>query len=69
MVNMEGLPEEFRAISQPAAPAPQHTCCVTGLPARYRDPASGLPYATAEAFRVRLACLAWVSPDPGVSEP
>lgn len=25
---------------------------VTGLPARYRDPKSGLPYATKEAFQV-----------------
>lgn len=25
---------------------------VTGLPAKYRDPKSGLPYATKEAFKV-----------------
>lgn len=27
-------------------------CAVTGLPAKYRDPKSGLPYATKEAFKV-----------------
>lgn len=27
-------------------------CVVTGLPAKYRDPKSGLPYATKEAFKV-----------------
>ena len=28
----------------------QSTCVVTGLPARYRDPLTGIPYATTEAF-------------------
>ncbi|KAK4371355.1 hypothetical protein RND71_010830 [Anisodus tanguticus] len=27
-------------------------CAVTGLPARYRDPKTGLPYATKEAFKI-----------------
>lgn len=27
-------------------------CAVTGLPAKYRDPKTGLPYATKEAFRI-----------------
>ncbi|KAJ4829440.1 Swr1 complex complex subunit Swc2 [Turnera subulata] len=27
-------------------------CAVTGLPAKYRDPKTGLPYATKEAFKV-----------------
>ena len=26
-------------------------CPVTGLPAKYKDPVTGLPYATAQAFR------------------
>uniref|UniRef100_A0A914VZT8 Vacuolar protein sorting-associated protein 72 homolog n=1 Tax=Plectus sambesii TaxID=2011161 RepID=A0A914VZT8_9BILA len=26
-------------------------CCVTGQPAKYRDPVTGLPYATTEAFK------------------
>ncbi|KAL2343576.1 hypothetical protein Fmac_004861 [Flemingia macrophylla] len=30
----------------------QPVCAVTGLPARYRDPKTGLPYATKEAFKV-----------------
>lgn len=27
-------------------------CAVTGLPAKYRDPKTGLPYATKEAFKI-----------------
>ncbi|XP_042483142.1 SWR1 complex subunit 2 isoform X2 [Macadamia integrifolia] len=27
-------------------------CAVTGLPAKYRDPKTGLPYATREAFKI-----------------
>ncbi|XP_020222311.1 SWR1 complex subunit 2 [Cajanus cajan] len=30
----------------------QPVCPITGLPARYRDPKTGLPYATKEAFKV-----------------
>ncbi|GAA0161486.1 DNA-binding transcription factor [Lithospermum erythrorhizon] len=30
----------------------KETCAVTGLPARYRDPKTGLPYATLEAFKI-----------------
>lgn len=44
------LPPDLCARVAPPAPRPQ-TCVVTGQLARYRDPASGLPYATAEAFR------------------
>ena len=29
----------------------QSTCVVTGLPARYRDPETGIPYATVEAYQ------------------
>lgn len=37
---------------QVAPPKPQKAVCViTGLPAKYRDPLTGLPYATLEAFR------------------
>lgn len=28
----------------------QSTCVITGLPARYRDPRTGIPYATADAY-------------------
>ncbi|GJN12681.1 hypothetical protein PR202_ga30981 [Eleusine coracana subsp. coracana] len=35
------------------APYPEKPICVvTGLPAKYRDPKTGLPYATMEAFKV-----------------
>ncbi|KMZ60298.1 SWR1 complex subunit 2 [Zostera marina] len=30
----------------------KEVCVVTGLPAKYRDPKTGLPYATIEAFKV-----------------
>ncbi|KAK7359547.1 hypothetical protein VNO77_01508 [Canavalia gladiata] len=30
----------------------QSVCAITGLPAKYRDPKTGLPYATKEAFKV-----------------
>ena len=32
-------------------PPSRATCAVTGLPARYRDPATGLPYATLDAYK------------------
>lgn len=36
-----------------SSPYPEKDLCVvTGLPAKYRDPKSGLPYATKEAFKV-----------------
>lgn len=50
---------EFRALepfepeqTERPAPAPRLVCAVTGLPAKYRDPRSGRPYANAEAFKV-----------------
>uniref|UniRef100_A0A7C9CL41 Vps72/YL1 C-terminal domain-containing protein n=1 Tax=Opuntia streptacantha TaxID=393608 RepID=A0A7C9CL41_OPUST len=40
-------------ISTKLVPYPQKTvCAVTGLPAKYRDPKTGLPYATKEAFQI-----------------
>ncbi|PIA28177.1 hypothetical protein AQUCO_07200075v1 [Aquilegia coerulea] len=34
-------------------PYPQKAVCtITGLPAKYRDPKTGLPYATKEAFKI-----------------
>ena len=44
------MPDEMRPRSAPAPPA-QALCIITGQPARYRDPATGLPYAGAEAFK------------------
>lgn len=43
----------FRSkISTTSTPCPQKAvCAVTGLPAKYRDPKTGLPYATKEAFK------------------
>ncbi|XP_057969085.1 SWR1 complex subunit 2 isoform X2 [Malania oleifera] len=40
-------------ISTTSSPYPgKALCAVTGLPAKYRDPKTGLPYATKEAFRI-----------------
>ncbi|KAA8532290.1 hypothetical protein F0562_032323 [Nyssa sinensis] len=40
-------------ISTTSTPYPQKAvCAITGLPAKYRDPKTGLPYATKEAFRI-----------------
>ena len=36
----------------------QSTCVITGLPARYRDPQTGIPYATTEAYRTLRRVLA-----------
>lgn len=34
-------------------PYPEKTlCAITGLPAKYRDPKTGIPYATKEAFKI-----------------
>ncbi len=39
---------------KPTIPEPL-TCSVTGLPAKYRDPLTGIPYRTIEAFKVLRA--------------
>ncbi|KAM1578200.1 SWR1 complex subunit 2-like isoform X2 [Malus sylvestris] len=40
-------------ISTSPVPYPEKAvCAVTGLPAKYRDPKTGLPYATKEAFNI-----------------
>ncbi|KDP21804.1 hypothetical protein JCGZ_00591 [Jatropha curcas] len=40
-------------ISTASVPYPEKAvCAVTGLPAKYRDPKTGLPYATKEAFKI-----------------
>ncbi|KAK6156218.1 hypothetical protein DH2020_010466 [Rehmannia glutinosa] len=43
----------FLLVSTSSTPYPEKAvCAVTGLPAIYRDPKTGLPYATKEAFKV-----------------
>ncbi|XP_065850084.1 SWR1 complex subunit 2 [Euphorbia lathyris] len=40
-------------ISTKSVPYPEKAvCAITGLPAKYRDPKTGLPYATKEAFKI-----------------
>eukprot|EP00002_Diphylleia_rotans_P027617 TRINITY_DN5548_c0_g2_i1.p1 TRINITY_DN5548_c0_g2~~TRINITY_DN5548_c0_g2_i1.p1 ORF type:complete len:305 (-),score=85.00 TRINITY_DN5548_c0_g2_i1:34-948(-) len=58
-VNTITFPDEQtlrQAISTERQPYPEpQICCITGLPAKYRDPISGKAYANAEAFRqIRL---------------
>ncbi|GAQ86495.1 DNA-binding protein [Klebsormidium nitens] len=46
---MDAFPD---VINAKAAPYPlRSVCAVTGLPAKYKDPLTGLPYATLEAFK------------------
>lgn len=42
-------------LAKPPKPAPRPVCAVTGLRAKYRDPLTGLPYATAAAFKTLRA--------------
>jgi vacuolar protein sorting-associated protein 72 len=46
--NMQAPAEYSRRAAPP--PPPRALCAVTGAPARYRDPLTGLPYADAAAF-------------------
>ncbi|KAK9122834.1 hypothetical protein Sjap_012436 [Stephania japonica] len=38
--------------SHSSADPQKAVCAITGLPAKYRDPKTGLPYATKEAFKI-----------------
>lgn len=49
--NMQHLPTWCLPREAPE-PAERSVCVVTGLPAKYRDPVTGLPYATIEAFKI-----------------
>ena len=49
--NMQHLPT-WCLPSEAPEPAERNACVVTGLPAKYRDPVTGLPYATIEAFKI-----------------
>ncbi|CAK9003897.1 Vacuolar protein sorting-associated protein 72 homolog (Protein YL-1) [Durusdinium trenchii] len=47
------------AINAKASPPPEKPICsVTGLPAKYRDPVTGVPFRTVEAFKVLRATAA-----------
>jgi vacuolar protein sorting-associated protein 72 len=46
----KNFPESYFPIKKVKHPQRKY-CPVTGLPARYRDPLTGLPYANAQAFR------------------
>jgi hypothetical protein len=51
---MRQLPAWMRP--RPVAPPAKPMCCVTGQPARYRDPKTGLYHASAAAFKqIRLS--------------
>lgn len=43
----------FQSEIPTSVPYPEKSlCAITGLPAKYRDPKTGFPYATKEAFRI-----------------
>ncbi|CAK7327484.1 unnamed protein product [Dovyalis caffra] len=46
------LNQSQELISYTAEYPEKAVCAVTGLPAKYRDPKTGLPYATKEAFKI-----------------
>lgn len=49
-INGASFGSELCTTSSPYPEKP--VCVVTGLPAKYRDPKTGLPYATMEAFKI-----------------
>lgn len=49
-INGASFGSELCTTSSPYPEKP--VCAVTGLPAKYRDPKTGLPYATMEAFKI-----------------
>ncbi|GAB4817426.1 hypothetical protein N2152v2_004472 [Parachlorella kessleri] len=51
--NMQTPQELLPRLARP--PVPKPVCAVTGLPAKYRDPQSGLPYANLQAYRALKA--------------
>lgn len=66
------VPDSVNAIAPPY-PAPPR-CTITGLPAKFCDPATGTPYATLEAFRMlrgktgrRSTSFAGVAPGGGLA--
>ena len=48
---MDHIPEIFEYRSEKPAPSRPLSCAVTGDPARYKDPLTGLGYSTVDAFR------------------
>ncbi|XXG76928.1 hypothetical protein AAC387_Pa08g1187 [Persea americana] len=48
----KGLSFQSEICTTPVSYPENAVCTVTGLPAKYRDPKTGLPYATKEAFRI-----------------
>lgn len=46
----KNFPEEYFPVKKVKAPQRKY-CPVTGLPARYRDPLTGLPFSNVQAFR------------------
>lgn len=57
-MEFKGLPSFPEPLAQPSpCPAPRSQCCITGLPAKYKDPLTGQPYATLAAFKAIRAQL------------
>eukprot|EP00803_Ostreobium_quekettii_P007010 evm.model.scf_65.17 EVM.evm.TU.scf_65.17 scf_65:124137-128253(-) len=51
LCNMQHVPSWLEPQVAPK-PAKRSVCAVTGLPAKYRDPLTGIPYATPAAFKI-----------------
>ena len=50
------LPEDYiRRLAPPPRSDAAPRCAVTGEPAKYRDPVTGAPFATVEAFKILRA--------------
>jgi len=48
--SVDSMPVVLRSYIPPVCPT-RALCVITNLPARYKDPLTQLPYATAEAFQ------------------
>lgn len=46
--SLDIMPKIF---SDKSPPLPEKLCVITGLPAKYKDPLTQMPYATLDAFR------------------
>jgi vacuolar protein sorting-associated protein 72 len=45
-------PHQYFSSNIPPSPPEKSYCVITGLPAKYRDPATSYPYANLQAFRI-----------------
>ncbi|KAF8396382.1 hypothetical protein HHK36_017999 [Tetracentron sinense] len=53
----KGLSFQSELCTTPVPYPQKAVCAITGLPAKYRDPKTGKPYATKEAFKILRKCF------------